>query len=463
MIQANVNRRHSINTAFVVGVLLWVMSACSGSQETTTSTPTPTPQGNDIDSGDSASQAEEASFFVQAEAEGESEEAAYAAAVDRLEAMLYGEDPWTASLGLPSHDPTRDPLRHVEADAGRVRVIVGVERERVVELFSSIAELSLQTTVPEPLSERIGQLYQEHLMRFVCSRRQAVLNEACDPPSPEDRMTAQIRELALTVRLQSVYQDGIPLDAAGHPLRSLAARAEIATSIGEWVPLPGLPVEAVLPEGTTALRSTQALSDEDGMIRFDFVEGVTWPEGLRMVLDRERLLGPLEEMWPSEELLMTGRRTSPRRWSLVTTVRVRGRPTAEKQFVASFQRALGQRGLKARVTLPSDVTQQLRTATPSQLTSTLPQLADTWAGRVDVLVRVELDSEFASQMGPHRLWYEARGRVEAFDVWTGRSLASVETTATASGVGEERADRAAQTRFANQAAERLAAELPVGP
>jgi hypothetical protein len=147
----------------------------------------------------------------------------------------------------------------------------------------------------------------------------------------------------------------------------------------------------------------------------------------------------------------------------VATVRVRGRPTASTQFASSFQKALGQRGLKTRVTIPADVTRQLKAAAPNQLASTLPGLADSWAGRIDVLLRVELDSEFASQMGPHRLWYEARGRVEAFDVWTGRRLASVDTTATASGVGEERADHAAQKAFAGQAAERLAAELPIGP
>lgn len=450
-------------TSILLGAFLLALSACSGSQETPTITPTPTPQGNDVEPSDGSSQSEEAPFFVQAEAEAESEDAAYAAAVDRLEAALYGEDPWTAALGLPSHDPTRDPMRRAEADTGRVRVTVGIERERVVELLSNIAELPLETTVPEPLSQRIDQLYQEHLMRFVCSRRQALLQETCDPPPPADRMTAQIRELALTVRIQSVYQDGVPLDSAGRPLRALAARAEIATSIGEWVPLPGLPAAAVLPEGVTALASTTALSDEDGMIRFTFVEGATWPEGLRLVLDRERLLGPLEEMWPSEELPMTGRRTSSRRWSLVATVRVQGRNASQKHIASNLQKALGQRGLKARVTLPSDVSKRLRTATPAQLAKTLPGLADSWAGRIDVLVRVDLDSEYASPMGDHRVWYEAQGRIEAFDVWTGRQLASVETTATASGVGEERADRAAQTSFAKQAAERLVAKLPMGP
>jgi hypothetical protein len=144
-------------------------------------------------------------------------------------------------------------------------------------------------------------------------------------------------------------------------------------------------------------------------------------------------------------------------------VRVQGQAASPQHVTASLQQELGRLGAKAMVTLPNDVTQRLRSEAPAKLAASLPALADTWAGRVDVLVRVDLDSEFASPMGAHRMWYEARGRVEAYDVWTGRQLTTQQATVTAEGVGDDRADRAAQSRFAAQVAEQLVAALPLGP
>jgi len=438
------------------------MIACSGSQEpgeTTTATVT---ESADAGTRPEAAPVEQVPSFLEAEATGETEEAAYAAAVDRLEVALLGDDRLATALGVVVHDPARDPLRRATTSDGMHQVVVGLDRERVEALLANVAELPLQAAVPAPLVESLNELHQAYLDSIVCQRRQALLEVPCSLPADAD-VGPRLRELAQTVRLQPVYQDGIPLDASGHPLRPLTVRAEHSIRAGEWVPLPGLPVAVEQSEGTSVIAAPQAISDGDGVVRVSLTEGSTWPEGLRVVVDRQRLLGALAELWPVQDLLLMGRRTSLRRWCLAATVRVQGQTAPQQVLTSSLQRELGRRGARGMFSLPSDVAQRLRSESQSQLAASLPALADSWAGRVDVLIRVELDSEFASSMSAYHMWYEARGNVEVYDVWTGRRLTTQETTVTASGVGDDRADRAAQTRFAAQVAEQLVSALPLGP
>jgi len=54
------------------------------------------------------------------------------------------------------------------------------------------------------------------------------------------------------------------------------------------------------------------------------------------------------------------------------------------------------------------------------------------------------------------VWYEARGRAKVYDMWTGALLAAVEHTVTATGVGDERADREARAKLGQQFAGSLA-------
>jgi hypothetical protein len=58
------------------------------------------------------------------------------------------------------------------------------------------------------------------------------------------------------------------------------------------------------------------------------------------------------------------------------------------------------------------------------------------------------------------MWYEARGRVEVFDAWTGRQLTTIEDTITAADVGNERANAAAQEQLAARLVNQILTDVP---
>jgi hypothetical protein len=112
-------------------------------------------------------------------------------------------------------------------------------------------------------------------------------------------------------------------------------------------------------------------------------------------------------------------------------------------------------GAEPAVELVQDTVRAIQTARPGALPGLLGDMADAWAGRVDRVVVIEVDSEYASRMGSRRVWYEARARGQVYDVWTGKQVAAVSETVTESGVGDDRADRAARARLADKVAETL--------
>jgi hypothetical protein len=111
--------------------------------------------------------------------------------------------------------------------------------------------------------------------------------------------------------------------------------------------------------------------------------------------------------------------------------------------------------LKKRMDLETSVADGLDALSTRDLSARLPQLANEMGGRLDMLVMVEAESEFASRMGTHRVWFEARGKVVALDVWTGKVLAEMEGLVTESGVGESRAELSAQEMLGKDLAAKL--------
>jgi hypothetical protein len=56
-------------------------------------------------------------------------------------------------------------------------------------------------------------------------------------------------------------------------------------------------------------------------------------------------------------------------------------------------------------------------------------------------------------MSDTRVWYDAQGKLSAYNAWTGAVVATIETSVTASGVGDRRAEAAAREQLATALAE----------
>jgi hypothetical protein len=396
---------------------------------------------------------------VQASGVGATEAEAYAQALTVLEAEVFGDDPWARDSGLAVHDPDRD-LIHQEAAGGRVRVLLGLHRERLDGLLQELASQPLPSSVPPALSQALASPHGMHMEALACEQRLALLEEPCEGPRRED-IAAELQSLAREIRLRTRLAGGIPLDAENRPLRPLEVVVERVSPRGAIAPLAGVPVMVVQPDGEDAGGAPRARTDATGVARFALPEGESWPGGIRVALDVEAFLGPLADMWPQTALTPTARTASSKRWGVVVTERVQGNQAREPIFAASLDRAMRAAGSEPVVALSVEATRKVTTATPSTLPRVLPALADELQGRLDVLVIAELDSEYASRMGAYRVWYEARGRVQVYDVWTGKRLAELQDAVTATGVGDERADQAARAQLAEKLATEIAKIPPV--
>jgi hypothetical protein len=419
-----------------------------------------TPGGQDTPDGDTSGQESPLQgAVVQASGTGATDDEAYAQALTVLEAEVYGDDPWARDSGVAVHDPDRD-LIHQEAAGGRVRVLLGLERERVDGLLQELASQQLPASVPAALFEALASPHGMHMEALACERRRELLDEPCEAPRRQD-IAAELQALAREIRLRMRLTGGIPLDAESRPLRPLEVVVERVSTRGTIAPLAGVPVKIVQPDGDDAADAPRARTDATGVARFALPEGEPWPGGIRVALDVEAFLGPLADMWPQTALTPTVRTASSKRWSVVVTERVQGNQARAPIFAASLDRAMRAAGGDPMVALPVETTRKITAATSSTLPRVLPALADELQGRLDVLVIAELDSEYASRMGAYRVWYEARGRVQVYDVWTGKRLAELQDAVTATGVGDERADQAARTQLAEKLATEIAKIPPV--
>jgi hypothetical protein len=263
------------------------------------------------------------------------------------------------------------------------------------------------------------------------------------------------------LKLRLLYSGGVPLDGGGQPIRPIRIAVELVPVNGARVRVSGVPLLAATPAGVQVLEAAEAVSDDAGVVTFALAAGAAWPEDLQVVLDRERMLGPLAELWPELELRITGRPAQPPRWSAMVTERVKGKVVTDGVFATSLNKRIRDRS-GAMATLPLDAPARLASVRAGELPRALPVLADTWEGRVDVLLVGTIESEFASTMSANRVWYEARARIVAYDVWTGAQLATIEDTVTAAGVGDERADREARGQLADKLADRLVQVLAAG-
>ncbi|MFW5925651.1 MAG: hypothetical protein ACOCV4_05760 [Myxococcota bacterium] len=388
--------------------------------------------------------------LLVADATADTEEEAYAEASRRLEAALYGSEAWADQLDRPVHDRSRDPVR-VSADDGAVRVEVGLERDAVRSRLDALDTHGFDVDAPPSVTPAIEAALAAHLQRLVCERRRALLDEECTPVETDD-VDAEVRTAALSILVEPKYADGVPLDDRGRPLRVATVQAQRVGAQGGLDPVAGLRLEVASAEGgepPAALERTTVTTGPGGEGEFPLAEGATWPGALRVRVVAEDWLGPLARLWPTEPVRIEGRSTDLRRWSALVTEHVQGSRTRDGVFADRLSRTLRERGARTPASLSSEDEQRIeRAIRRGRVERVLPTVADEQAGRLDVLLVAQVDSEFASRMGANRVWYEARGQIRAIDAWTGRTMATVDGAVSESGVGEERAARAARESLA---------------
>ncbi len=399
--------------------------------------------------------------FIEASGEGATEAEAYDRAVAELEHTIYGDHGWSFELNVNIHDHDADLVYREETRDGQLRVIVGLERDSLGTVLAEIGEQDLTTGLPASLAVAFAPAYQMHLDRYVCERRQALLSEDCVAPREQD-IADSIADVARSIELSGLYLGGLPLDANSEPLRPVVIQAERVEPDGHRIPLSDVPLIASQPDGRDVLQSDEEVTGADGRVRFEFLARQPWPaRGLVITLDRERLLGPLASYCPPVEFSLAARAIGLKRWSLIATERVQGQQVEDGVFRAALENSLQRGGADPRVVLAPDTAELLSHADPTELAQALPELAEVWRGRIDILVVADLDSEYASRMSTYRVRYEARGSAMVFNVWTGERLDTIETTVTASGVGEARADSAARAELAETIAAQMKRVVPI--
>jgi hypothetical protein len=346
------------------------------------------------------------------------------------------------------HRRNADPQR-VTTLPGGVEVTLGLPRERAAQALQALEDGEPEPRGPEVWREPLTMALRAHSAAQACRQRQELFAVACEPGST-DEADAAVAELAKGLAFVSAYPDGVPVDAKGRALRE-------PTVFLQWrgAPLAGLPMR-VLADDPAALALDQAVTDALGRARVALIEGAALPS-MRLVIDGEALLGPRRNAAPKAEIRIEPRAVGLGRWALVV---VRGASAGSKDEAAAAVRSrLQGSGLGEPQPLDARDEAALRATPADRRAPKITALADAMAGRVDLLLLLSYDTRFASRLAGGRLWYEAEGTLEAYDIWTGRVRAKAQARVEADGVGDERAEAAARRKLAEALAPQLVATL----
>jgi hypothetical protein len=384
--------------------------------------------------------------FVSGVGEGADEQAAYESALAQLAEALLGDARWLSFIPVTLHDRAQDPYEAVRTSGGW-QVAIGLDEGRAATTLDAMTYVEPTFEGPAVWHDALYQVLATHAAKVICERRASLYSVACDaPPTEED--DARLRRLGENLQLATVVTGGVPTDAEGMVLRP-------GRIVVRWkgTPVEGLPLEIERPGGSRALTRTDAA----GMASLSIEVGSKWPGTFVVRVDGGRMVGPLQSQaaWPSLEV--QARTLDARRWTLV----FEDQTQADDPFAKALRAALRD-DLGAPVTLDAKAIKALRTTGPAERARVLAMLADTLGGALDVVVIVKAQSRFASRAGGSRVWFEASSEVVVHEVWGTGELGRGTLEATASGVGDRRADEAARLELAQKTSQRILAVLRPG-
>jgi hypothetical protein len=282
----------------------------------------------------------------------------------------------------------------------------------------------------------------------VCQRREQWLSVPCNEPAPLDaRLT--VSNLVAGLSLEPTFPEGIPTRRDGSLAWPVEVRV-IQRSSDQLQPLAGVPVR-------WAPNVAPVTSAADGTCRLP----LTQLTNERVHVAADLLLGPLSGLVevPDVEL-----RTRPldlaRRAVLVLEDR---QPVSASRLDGArlFDRELSAVYGREATTLPQPVAQELqrdaaRSPSSPQLSQTTREhVISATRGALDYVVLLTLNSEFASQMGVDRTWYETQAHAHVVEVWSGAVFAQFEEKAMGFGIGDAAAAEAARIAASHQLAARF--------
>lgn len=388
---------------------------------------------------DAAMAADEAPF-LSVSGHGASREEAYRAARDALAQALLGDPAWLEIVPLAIHEPDVDAQSETTREDGTVEVTLSLSRARASALLGELRITTPKVQVPAPWHDTVYAFVFAHAGAHACVRRRVLFGVECEEGDTRE-FDAALQQLAQGVSLTPLYAGGVPLDPQGKPLRQPAVYVH-------WrgVPASGVPLEA-RPSSTVEASRLTARTDMHGVARFDVSLDQPLTTPVRVTLGTQAILGPLHASWPEVTVAIEGRPADLRRWSAVVVERGAAAPSASSPVGEGLSEALAGAGMGSGVDLPSDHARALMHATGEARSERLRQVADALAGRVDVVFVATVGSRFANKMGGTRVWYEASADLEVYDAWTGRLLTRMRKSATASGIDNDRADRAARRQL----------------
>lgn len=440
----SVGRRSARNDAWARGPWLLLLAAfgCGGAGANAGATTT----------AHGAGQPSAAALPPRIEASAPTKEEAVAEAESRLVEQVLGDAAWASIVTTDARLVDAQAFTTENADGGRVKVSLEVKADRIRGFLDRFASASLDTSAAPPMwKETLEAFLTAHRSNLVCTRRQALLDESCELLETSE-LDAAVSNLFSALELNAMPKGSVPTDQAGQPLRPVTVQLLHAGN-----PMPGVPL-VVGTSAPDALLSLSATTASDGRATFAPGEGKALPNDLVVRVDRATLLGPLRDRVSPVETEAAARAVSMRRWAALVVEHAAGRRTNDRVVAGALGQALLVRGSAGAIPIPVGTQNAFLRLDDARRAQQLPALADELRGEVDVLLVVQADSEYASRMGASRVWFEARGKLQVYNVWNGRLLKTVEASVTADGLGDQRADQAARQKLGQALVEKLAAD-----
>lgn len=352
------------------------------------------------------------------------------------------------------------------AGGGFTASLSAAQVEQVLDEVGRL-EPAVDSRLPAAWRPTLSAAFVSERNWLVCQRRQRWLGVPCavEPPLA-DRMA--LSNLFADVQVAPLLRDGVPVRKDGVLVSPVAVRVTQGTQS-----VAGVPVQLLTSEADNAAATTRAfapgdelthiaVSDEHGLCRFAAQQ---LDVGTRAGVALTALLGPLAPLVELPPVSVFTRAVDPKRHVVIEL----GQGAQRMHVVNRAPRLQHELGAAYGVTMPALTHEVVRAvqadavALPSSRDGMgeglREQIVQATHGSVDYLVLTWGHSEFASQMGAGRTWYEARVGAKIVDVWSGAIVATIEESATGAGMGDAAAEQAALDAAAHQLTPRVQAAL----
>lgn len=449
-----------VRTTGLVGSLL--LGACGSPPPPETPPPaSPAPSTSGIKGPVAADSGAPQTLPFLAAATAATESLAYEQATFRLavallddESLQDSDDLYSRRIAACVHSKESDPYESRTTPEG-VHVEIGLSQEGLENSFSRIEQGLLAIELPQlsPIvAAPVRALRLATRFDSLCTRQQELL-----PSSECEGADIQEAKLNLSIASQKIrftpaLEGGLPHDETRF-LRPLRLRVWSAHDKGALFGVPLL-LTRQHPSHDGGTQALRLITDSAGRVEATIPEDWSLDSSITVAVDATKLLGSQATAWNGRQLQITGRAVGIARAALVFDESDPVARATAKSLRASLKLIVPQ-----PVPLSPEISRKLLAAPAAQRRQLAIELADRLAGSLDTLLFITAKSEFASRMGTHRVWYEARGKLVGLNAWNGELLHEFDATVTESGVGEARANEAASDTLGGELAQKLQSAL----